>query len=309
MSQTVSIIIPTFNSADHLPDAIQSCLTQTHQDIEIIVVDDGSTDNTEEIVQRFPVTYLFQRNAGPAAARNRGWLAAKGEYLQFLDADDILLPTKIERCLQVFTPDTDLVYTNYEYCSSNLKESLPTPRTITPEGNVLSTLLNSARSLFPCHAALLRRSAAERTRKFREQLNVAEDWYFWIEVAANGAAFRYLDEILVRYRITPRSLSKDPLKMAQARLIAAEALRQLPLPEQFDLNKLVAGRHHVLGLRFWDAGNRMQARKQFWQAIELSPRRPYRHLSRCYLILMTYLTRRQTAEALLSRALTLTGKT
>jgi glycosyltransferase involved in cell wall biosynthesis len=306
---SISIIIPTFNSAKYLPDAIQSCLAQTHKDIQIIIVDDGSTDNTREIVEQFPVAYLYQANQGAAVARNNGWRMANAEYFQFLDADDILLPTKIERSLQAFAPDVDVVYTNYEYRSLDLTEKLLTPHTITPEGNILEHSLNSTRSLFPIHAALIRRSTAERTRRFNERMALAEDWYFWIELASQGAKFRYLDEVLVWYRMTPGSLSKDTMKMSQARLVGAEALSQLHLPENFDLNQFIAERHHMLGIRYWTAGNRLEARKHFQHAIKQSPNMRRRHLARYYLILMTYFSRVQSAESFLNRVAKLFNKT
>jgi hypothetical protein len=299
---TVSIIIPAFNAAAYIAETIQSCLAQTYKDIEIIVVDDGSTDNTKEVVQRFPVTYIYQSNRGPNAARNNGWRHSNADYLQFLDADDILLPTKIERCIHAFSPDVDVVYTDHEYRSADLKEALPTSRAITPEGNILRLLLASTRSLFPPHAPLIRRSTADRTRKFNEQLQYAEDWYFWIELAAQGAVFRYLDEILVWYRATPGSRSQDPVKMAQGRLASAEALSQLPLPKGFDLGQLLAERQHVLGIRFWAAGDRIKARQHLRQAVKLSPRSGRRRLVRCALIVMSYCFRLQTAEMLLNKA-------
>ena len=198
------------------------------------------------------------------------------------------MPTKLERSLEAFTPDIDVVYTDHEQCSADLSEGLETARGATPEGNILLRLLGSVRALFPSHAALIRRTAADRTRMFREELRIAEDWYFWIELAVRGAVFRYVDEVLVRYRATPGSLSKDPVKMAAGRLQAAEALRQLPVPEGFDLAAFLADRHHVLGLRLWDAADRAGARDQFRQAIDLS--RPTRHgqVSERYLLLMTY---------------------
>src|SRR5437867_478455 len=97
----VVIIIPCYNQAVYLPDAIEICLAQTYKDYQIIVVDDGSTDSTRETAAGFPqVTYLHQPNRGQAAARNTGWKTIRSRYVQFLDADDLLLPTKIERCVQ-----------------------------------------------------------------------------------------------------------------------------------------------------------------------------------------------------------------
>jgi glycosyltransferase involved in cell wall biosynthesis len=305
----VSIIIPTFNSALYLPDAIQSCLHQTHKDIQIIVVDDGSTDNTREIAAHYPITYLYQANQGAAVARNNGWRIAAGEYLQFLDADDLLLPRKLEDSLRVFAPNIDVVYTSYEYRSVDLTNRLPTPYTLTPQGNVLDSLLSLTRSPFPPHAALIRRSIAERTRKFNEKISITEDWYFWIELASQGVIFHYLDEVLVWYRITPGSLSKDSLKMAQARLKAAEALNELPLPESFNLSHLLAERHHVLALRFWADGQRFAARQHFQKSIQLSPTLYRRHVVQTYLIFMTYFSGIRIAESLLDSIVRIFNRT
>jgi glycosyltransferase involved in cell wall biosynthesis len=95
----VSVIIPTYNRAHVVPEAIESVLLQTYPHIEVIVVDDGSTDNTPECLQQFAsrVRVITQANAGPAAARNRGIEVAKGELIAFLDSDDLWLPTKLER--------------------------------------------------------------------------------------------------------------------------------------------------------------------------------------------------------------------
>src|SRR5207245_6187392 len=95
----VSVVIPTFNSAGFLVQAIQSVLTHTYQDFEIIVVDDASTDTTESAIQRFGnrVCYVRQERGGPSVARNRGILQSHGELIAFLDADDLWRPTKLAR--------------------------------------------------------------------------------------------------------------------------------------------------------------------------------------------------------------------
>lgn len=100
----VSIIIPTYNRSKYLVEAVESCLTQTFQNIEIIIIDDGSTDGTEEMLEHslnkewlnLPITYLKQKNAGASAARNFGLAHAKGDFIQFLDSDDLLYPNKLE---------------------------------------------------------------------------------------------------------------------------------------------------------------------------------------------------------------------
>src|SRR5260221_13651148 len=97
------IIITAYNYARFLPEALRSCLAQTYQPIEIIVVDDGSTDNTREVVAGFPdVKYIYQENRGLSAAHNNALRHSQGDFIQFLDADDTISPTKIERCMEAF---------------------------------------------------------------------------------------------------------------------------------------------------------------------------------------------------------------
>src|ERR1051325_7839947 len=99
----VSVIVPTYNRANLLRETIESVLAQTYPNIELIVVDDGSTDETPELLKQYDdrLAYIRKQNAGGTAARNTGILAAHGEYLNFLDHDDLFLPTKIERQVKI----------------------------------------------------------------------------------------------------------------------------------------------------------------------------------------------------------------
>jgi glycosyltransferase involved in cell wall biosynthesis len=116
-SPSVSVIIPTYNRAKFVGDAIQSVLDQTFTDYEIIVVDDGSTDNTKAILGQFKdkIRYIYQENQGVSAARNRGIQAAQGEYIAFLDSDDLFLPTKLEKQIAYLlqNPDIGLVHSSF----------------------------------------------------------------------------------------------------------------------------------------------------------------------------------------------------
>ena len=97
----VSVIIPTYNQARFIAEAIESVLTQTFQDLEIIVIDDGSTDDTPEIVSRLPVKYLFQKNQGVSAAFNYGIKLSGGEYVAFLASDDVLLKDALQKGVDI----------------------------------------------------------------------------------------------------------------------------------------------------------------------------------------------------------------
>ena len=97
MTKNVSVVIPSYNSAQFLPEAIESVLEQSYPHFEVIVVDDGSTDDTKEVCDRYPkVKYFYQKNQGHATARNTGLRISTGEYIIFLDSDDCLLPEAIE---------------------------------------------------------------------------------------------------------------------------------------------------------------------------------------------------------------------
>ncbi len=109
-NQIVSIVIPTYNYAAFLPTAIRSCLDQTYKPIEILVVDDGSTDNTKDVIKEFNnhITYFFQENRGVSAARNRGLELAKGDYITFLDSDDYLTNDSLELRIEILKKHTDI---------------------------------------------------------------------------------------------------------------------------------------------------------------------------------------------------------
>ena len=121
----ISVIVPTYNRAHFLKEAIESVLAQTYKNLEIIIVDDGSTDNTSKLVEKFTdkrIIYLYQDNKGVSSARNKGILKTKGEYISFLDSDDIWLPQKLQKQLEVFKTsrfNPGVVYTGIQYMDNN----------------------------------------------------------------------------------------------------------------------------------------------------------------------------------------------
>ncbi len=130
----VSIIIPTYNRAYLLEEAIESCINQNYRPIECIVVDDGSTDNTNEVISKiknadissFTVKYIYQQNSGSQVARNTGTAAASGEFIQYLDSDDLLYPEKISSQVNFFknNPDSDAVFGDWATGTLEKKQSV-----------------------------------------------------------------------------------------------------------------------------------------------------------------------------------------
>ena len=106
----VSVVIPNYNYANYLREALDSVLAQSYSDIEIVVVDDGSTDGSKDVIAAYDdrINAIFQKNEGVSAARNNGVLAGSGEFIAFLDADDAWLPTKVERQVAMFRSDPAL---------------------------------------------------------------------------------------------------------------------------------------------------------------------------------------------------------
>jgi glycosyltransferase involved in cell wall biosynthesis len=208
----VSVIIPTYNYARFIAEAVASVQSQTYSNWEIIVVDDGSTDNTEEVVKNLAadeprISYLRQDNARQAAARNNGIRHAGGDYFQFLDADDLIEPQKLERQVAFLEqhPDVDITYSGVRYFSSDRAGELRLSRQysswedsgawmpeISGQGKeILLALLRN--NIMVVDAPLIRREVIDRVGLFDVDLTPVEDWEYFIRCASRGANFGFHD--------------------------------------------------------------------------------------------------------------------
>jgi glycosyltransferase involved in cell wall biosynthesis len=183
----VSIIIPTYNRAHILGNAIQSVLDQTFQDFEIIVVDDGSTDDTREEVSRFgeKVIYIFQENKERSAARNNGMKHARGQYITFLDSDDIYLPEKLQ--VQVELMDNNPGYgMSYAY-SIWLDEHGKYLHTWRDDLNgwIFPEMMRAKHNKITVPSVMIRREVLEKVGDFNESINTCEDYEYWCRIAIN----------------------------------------------------------------------------------------------------------------------------
>lgn len=209
----VSVIIPAYNYARFLPESIESALTQTFHDLEIIVVDDGSTDDTLEVARGYEgkIRYHRQANRGISAARNAGCRMASGEFFAFLDADDIWDPEKISRQVEVFkaSPKTSLVSTYLRFIDSEGKPLHGQKPSVVP-GETLKDIIyrgSAAPSTF-----MVRRSCFESVSGFDESLMAMEDLDFCLRVARKHV-IRHIPENLGAYRVHGPSLSGNPAKV------------------------------------------------------------------------------------------------
>jgi glycosyltransferase involved in cell wall biosynthesis len=215
----VSVIIPSFNCRKHVCAAIDSALAQSHSLLEVIVIDDGSTDGTGALIsERYgsSVRYAFQANRGLAAARNAGLAMASGDLIQFLDSDDLLRPEKVAKHVDFLEkhPDTDVVYSDFVYFVSDpAVDSTPSPdhyRARYGAADTWTALLSG--NFIVCHAALVRRSAILAVDGFDESLRACEDYDLWLRLAARGSGFRHAGAALALYRRTPGSMSSRPMQ-------------------------------------------------------------------------------------------------
>jgi glycosyltransferase involved in cell wall biosynthesis len=280
MSETenplVSIVIPTYNHKQYVWQAVDSALAQTYLHCEVIVVDDGSTDGTGEMLnERYGdrIRYIYQENQGLSATRNTGTRVARGEFIHYCDADDQLLPAEVGRCLDVFRehPDATLVYSLCQRVEDDGKTPIPYEWPPLPSGDIFCQLLTSPVGNFvPQCAALMRRQAVLDAGGFNENLRAAEDWDMWLRLAARHKLV-FLPEFLARYRVRPDAMHTDPLRMAVARLQVVQTARRYPGRERCmddaAYDRFEAGRHHQLAMVYWAQGRRADARRAFHDAI------------------------------------------
>jgi glycosyltransferase involved in cell wall biosynthesis len=278
----VSAIIPVFNGSGTLREAIDSVLVQSSPGVELIVVDDGSTDSTPAIIDSYGdrIQHIRQSNAGPAVARNAGVRKARGEYLAFLDADDRWLPGMLEHALATLDSNRDSVmaYGNLLMVDSDGR-SLAT-YLIGGEYAHAPSMEEILCRMWPImpSAAVIRRSSFEACGGFAEDFRGAgfEDAFLWLRLREEGP-FSYIPEALAAWRFSwfPR-----PLKVKPDRRDPVIFARLVKQRYGVDPSRLVAARIRATrsilgyaGLRALQQGDRQSARRAFAGALKLDPLR------------------------------------
>ena len=230
MPREVSVIIPTYNRAPYIAEAIRSVQAQTRRDVEIIVADDGSTDNTPDIVSQFGqgVTYLQLPHRGqPAATRNAGLRAGEGEYVAFLDSDDLFLPGKLALQLAAFEqhPEAGLAYSNGYFFRDD--PQVPTGRTLdgmpTPTGDALADLLRG--NFLTSPVVLIRHDCLDIVGLFdeRPEFFAVEDYDLWLRIAAHFP-FVYAPGDVAAIRRHGESISRDVAALRSRALLVLAKL-------------------------------------------------------------------------------------
>ena len=215
----VSVVTATYNMGQYLPQAVGSVLAQTHPHVEIVVVDDGSTDGTPAICAQLAaqdprVRIHRQENAGQAKAKNMGVRLSRGEFVAFLDADDLWIADKLERQLPLFAgrPSVGVVYSDYA-CMDGDGRPLHKNPTHMHRGRISGKLLIENFVSFP--TAIVRKECLERHGVFDETFGMGIDYDLWLRLSAHYD-FDFVDAATIRYRIWAGQMSKNYRKRYQS---------------------------------------------------------------------------------------------
>lgn len=211
MDKTISVIIPFYDEPDFIQQAVDSCLSQTYEPDEIIVVDDGSDHNIYDLLSEHKGTngvkiISHERNKGAAGARNTGIKHSTGEFIAFLDADDTWLPIKLESQLETFEakPEIGMVYTDF-YKKHPNGDRISIKAMSNPAKNFAKRLFVKGGGILPS-SAMVRRNCLDQVGYFNESLEVAHDRNLWIRIGARWPVTK-ISKPLVEKRVRPNSLA------------------------------------------------------------------------------------------------------
>lgn len=223
----VSIIVPCYNQGRFLNESLKSVLDQTYSNWECIIVDDGSIDGSAAIAKEWidkdcRFLYFNQENTGVSAARNYGISKAKGEWIQFLDADDYLNPSKLSETIRLYEKDNraNFIVTNFRHFTMDVNVSTPPFCTLQKQYLTLDKMLYEWNQKFslPIHTVMLKKELIGNTL-FPKELTAQEDWFFWVAILKKNCVTYFIDDPLVLYRshaesrIKSKSIIQDQLKV------------------------------------------------------------------------------------------------
>lgn len=280
---TISVIIPAYNAQHTIVETVQSVQQQTFKDIEIIVINDGSTDQTSNTVKSIEdsrIRVFDYSNGGVSTARNRGIAQANGKYISFIDADDLWTTDKLEKQLAALqkNPQAGVAYSwiaiMLDKKDNSEEASFFSGRKVSFEGNIYSQLLLEN---FIANGSniLAKREAIAAIGEFNSSLQPCEDWDFYLRLAAN---YRYVlvPEFQILYRKSLGTLSTNGLNIEASGLkVIEKTYRIAPKKLQSLKNKSIAKLYILCGRIYFDnscnSQDIIQAKQRLWKAIKFDP--------------------------------------
>lgn len=273
----VSVIIPTYNRAKFITQSIDSVLSQTYKNFEIIVVDDGSTDNTKEtlIPYRDKIRYIYQRNHGASAARNTGIKHARGKYVAFLDSDDLWLPQKLEKQVRILDKNKDigLVYSNFSYADEVGKITKVmgyNPKKFI-SGYIFKEILLRKAGCGYLQTWLIRKSCFKEVGYLDEKFKMSEDRDIFVRITHRYNLYGISKPLTIVRQHTPvLRLGRSPTK--EREYYYFKFLDKLFKEIDPTLNKaikkrLIADYYYLAGRGYLKEMNSALARRRFWRSI------------------------------------------
>lgn len=266
----VSVILPTYNRSAILGKSIKSVLDQTFQDFELIIVDDGSNDNTADVVKKFEdkrIKYIKkQTNKGAASAMNTGIRTSKGYFVSIQNSDDIWLPEKLETEIKAFQkagPRVGVVYVGAYRIFNGKKFYVPSPRVKKKEGKIHNQILKGN---FVNGLSLIKKDCLEKVGLYDDSLPGLEDWELYIRLS-KYYDFKFVDRPLIMAKFSPDSLSIVPsISIDSTKMILKKHFKE------FNRNKKALSMNYGL-LGYWSFldGEIKIGRKYYKKAIKLQP--------------------------------------
>jgi teichuronic acid biosynthesis glycosyltransferase TuaG len=269
---TFSIIIPVYNASLYIEQSLASVFAQSYSDFEVIVVDDGSTDDTVDRVNKFShhqsLRYVYQINAGPAAARNTGLQIARGELIAFLDADDLWHPGKLEAHFERMqtSPKIGLSFNWFEvfYDRPEVERlkpwfAPPTKSTLDWQDFLIRNWTGTSSTV------VIRADCLKGGRGFDPRFRTGEDYQLWLEIAQDGWEVSFIPDALTIYRKRPSSLTVDYLQIAlDELLVMKQGVRGDNPSAKVAINLAIARRQVDVAWAYFRSGQKQLA----WQSLK-----------------------------------------
>lgn len=269
-SPVVTVVIPTYNHAHFLREALQSVCAQSFSDWEAIVVNNYSDDDTEAVVTSFADSRIrlenFKNNGVIASSRNRGVALARGQYIAFLDSDDIWHPEKLSRCIKNFDDNVDLVCHGLHWFGDEERDMFCGPE----QRATFDALFDKGNCITPS-ATVLRKILLDRVGGFSENpaIVTSEDYHLWLKLAKGGAKMKFLEDILGDYRIHSGNQSGSVIRHLQSVLHVIEEYSPMGSTGSMGVRMRIRRR---VGLAYYSAARAMQKGKCYREAAALFSR-------------------------------------
>jgi teichuronic acid biosynthesis glycosyltransferase TuaG len=269
---TFSVIIPVYNAGAYITQSLTSVFAQSFGDFEVIVVDDGSTDNTAEQVKSFSdraaLRYIHQTNAGPAAARNTGLALAQGQLIAFLDSDDLWHPRKLEAHFERMqnSPQMGMSFNWFEIFYDHPQEQRLAPWFVPPAKPRLYWVDFLERNWTGTSSTVVVRAECLKGRRgFDARFHTGEDYHLWLEIAQEGWEIGFIPETLTIYRKRPSSLTVNYVQIALDELhVMEDAAQSCDSQSQVAIELAITRRRLDVAWAYFKSGQNRLA----WQSLQ-----------------------------------------